>query len=94
VVIITGLDDVERRKVYPLPRLEFLPLGHPAGSQSMLVLFVHGDNVGSIEKTEVLLHTSNEVGLEVNAEKAKYNVAYLLHTRTVTSKHVPAMTQQ
>jgi hypothetical protein len=30
----TGLDDVERRKVLPLPGLELGPLGRPARSQS------------------------------------------------------------
>jgi hypothetical protein len=31
----TGLDDVERRKILPLPGLELRPLGRPACSQSL-----------------------------------------------------------
>jgi hypothetical protein len=31
----TGLDDVEGRKILPLPGLEFRPLGCPARSQSL-----------------------------------------------------------
>jgi hypothetical protein len=30
----TGLDDVERKKILPLPRLELRPLGRPARSYS------------------------------------------------------------
>jgi hypothetical protein len=29
----TGLDDVEKRKILPLPKLDFRPLGRPAPSQ-------------------------------------------------------------
>jgi hypothetical protein len=31
----TGLDDVETRKLFALPRLEFRPLARPARSQSL-----------------------------------------------------------
>jgi hypothetical protein len=31
----TGLDDVEERKILPLPELELRPLGRPARSQSL-----------------------------------------------------------
>jgi hypothetical protein len=31
----TGLDDVEWRKILPLPGLELPPLGRPTGSQSL-----------------------------------------------------------
>jgi hypothetical protein len=31
----TGLDDVEKRKISPLPGLEIRPLGSPAHSQSL-----------------------------------------------------------
>jgi hypothetical protein len=31
----TGLDDVERRKILPLPGLKLQPLGRPARSQSL-----------------------------------------------------------
>jgi hypothetical protein len=34
----TGLDDVERRNILPLPGLELRPLGRPACSQSLYQL--------------------------------------------------------
>jgi hypothetical protein len=30
-----GLDEVEKRKIFPLPGLELRPLGHPVRSQSL-----------------------------------------------------------
>jgi hypothetical protein len=38
----TGLDDVERRKIFPLPRPELGPLGRPARSQSLYRLSYPG----------------------------------------------------
>jgi hypothetical protein len=41
----TGMDDVERRKILPLPGLEFRPLGRPARSQSLYRLSYPGSLV-------------------------------------------------
>jgi hypothetical protein len=38
----TGLDDVEKRKFWPLPGLKFRPLGRPARSQSLYRLHYIG----------------------------------------------------
>jgi hypothetical protein len=38
---ITGLDDVEKRKILPLPGLELRPLGGPARSQSLYRLSMY-----------------------------------------------------
>jgi hypothetical protein len=38
------LDDMEKRKFLPLPRLELRPLGHPARSQSLYRLYYPGSH--------------------------------------------------
>jgi hypothetical protein len=42
VGLIAGLEDVERRKILPLPRLELRPLGRPARRQSVYRLSYRG----------------------------------------------------
>jgi hypothetical protein len=41
----TGLDDVEKRKILPIPGLELRPLGRPARSQSLYKLFISWGNL-------------------------------------------------
>jgi hypothetical protein len=40
-----GLDEVERRKILPLPGLEIRPLGRSARSQSLSRLRYHGSHL-------------------------------------------------
>jgi hypothetical protein len=58
-----GLDDVERRKILPLPRLEFRPLGRPARSQSLCRLRYLGASVNSYT---VRRHTPQDSALYSN----------------------------
>jgi hypothetical protein len=41
----TGLDDVEKRKIVLVPKLDFRPFGHPARSQSLYRLRYLGKNI-------------------------------------------------
>jgi hypothetical protein len=62
----TGLDDVERRKILPLPGLELRPLGRPIRSQSLYRLNYPGSlkPVSCSFKAVVTTHMLLRYGLD------------------------------
>jgi hypothetical protein len=58
-----GLDDVERRKILPIPGSELQPLGRPARSQSLYRLGcpIYILSVSYFDPTEHSRHSSSEV---------------------------------
>jgi hypothetical protein len=56
----TGLDDVERRKILPLPGLELQPLGRPARRLSLYRLR-HPGSCNLIDVTNVVEETAASI---------------------------------